>query len=308
MTMDIKPLIESAIQSLSNNCNIETIMLKAQTIAHILNDDKFKKWINCEQNGYTDNDQLPSYRIIGCNVYLDISRPYVGIVKNFSFPPGLMDKYDKRLFSMPFHNSLIEIDSFSKENGQITSEIIAAMYPKINKYINGDILNAKQGVSPSSLISIISTFKSKLLDFFLQLNDKLDINLDLDKIDNKKTIETIMNQTIYAGVVNTGSGEININNSNIINGNDNQISIEKDLKKNLQDLLEKIKSIEITNKDDKQDLEQCINDIQNEIDAQHANPGIIRRALKVLKSIPLVVANKSIEIGIDKLLDMFAST
>ena len=219
-----------------------------------------------------------------------------------------MDKYDKRLFSMPFHNSLIEIDSFSKENGQITSEIIAAMYPKINKYINGDILNAKQGVSPSSLISIISTFKSKLLDFFLQLNDKLDINLDLDKIDNKKTIETIMNQTIYAGVVNTGSGEININNSNIINGNDNQISIEKDLKKNLQDLLEKIKSIEITNKDDKQDLEQCINDIQNEIDAQHANPGIIRRALKVLKSIPLVVANKSIEIGIDKLLDMFAST
>lgn len=209
---------------------------------------------------------------------------------------------------MPFHNSLIEIDSFSKENGQITSEIIAAMYPKINKYINGDILNAKQGVSPSSLISIISTFKSKLLDFFLQLNDKLDINLDLDKIDNKKTIETIMNQTIYAGVVNTGSGEININNSNIINGNDNQISIEKDLKKNLQDLLEKIKSIEITNKDDKQDLEQCINDIQNEIDAQHANPGIIRRALKVLKSIPLVVANKSIEIGIDKLLDMFAST
>ena len=84
--------------------------------------------------------------------------------------------------------------------------------------------------------------------------------------------------------------------------------LTKDLKKNLQDLLEKIKSIEITNKDDKQDLEQCINDIQNEIDAQHANPGIIRRALKVLKSIPLVVANKSIEIGIDKLLDMFAST
>lgn len=71
--MDIKSLLESAIESLSNNCSIETIMLKAQAIAYILKDDDFKKRINCEQNGYTDDDLLPTYRIIGCQVHLDIS-------------------------------------------------------------------------------------------------------------------------------------------------------------------------------------------------------------------------------------------
>ena len=117
-----------------------------------------------------------------------------------------------------------------------------------------------------------------------------------------------MNQTIYAGVVNTGSGEINIKNSNIINGNDNQICVEKELKENLQNLLEKIKSIEITNKDDKQDVEQCVNDIQNEIDAQRSNPGIIRRALKVLKSIPSIIANKGVEICIGMILEALATS
>ena len=33
--MDFKNILESAITSLSSNCSIETIMLQAQTIAHI---------------------------------------------------------------------------------------------------------------------------------------------------------------------------------------------------------------------------------------------------------------------------------
>ena len=117
--MDIKSLLESAIESLSNNCSIETIMLKAQSIAYILKDDDFKKWINCEQNGYTDDDLLPTYRIIGCQVYLDVYRPFIGSIQNFSFPPGLMGKYDKRLFSMPFHNPLVEIERYSSGVGCI---------------------------------------------------------------------------------------------------------------------------------------------------------------------------------------------
>lgn len=301
--MDIKSLLESAIESLSNNCSVESIMIKAQAIAHLLKDDNFKKWIDCEQNGYTDNDSLPSYRIISCNVYLDISRPYVGFVKNFPFPPGLMGKYEKRLFSMPFHNSLIEIERFSAGKGQITSEIIAVMYPKLNKYINGDIINAKQCVSPASLISIISTFKSKLLDFFLKLNDELEANIDLTKLGKNKTVETIMNQTIFAGIVNTGSGDISVKNSNVINGNDNNILVERELNEKIENLLEQIKCIEITNKEDEQDVNQSISDIKNEIRTQNPDSGIIRRALKVLKSIPSIVANKGLEICIGEILD-----
>ena len=305
--MDIKSLLESAIESLSNNCSIETIMLKAQTIAYILKDDDFKKWINCEQNGYTDDDLLPTYRIIGCQVHLDISRPFIGIIQNFSFPPGLMGKYDKRLFSMPFHNPLVEIERYSLGTGQITSEIIAGMYPEINKYIEGHIINAKQCVSPTSLTSIISTFKSKLLDFFLKLNDELETNIDLTKLGKNKTVETIMNQTIFAGIVNTGSGDISVKNSNVINGNDNNILVERELKEKIENLLEQIKFIEITNKEDKQDVNQSISDIKNEINTNKPDAGIIRRSLKVLKTIPTIMVNQGIAFCIDQLLEKLST-
>jgi len=60
------------------------------------------------------------------------------------------------------------------------------------------------------------------------------------------------------------------------------------------------------NATDKQDVDESIATIQGEIDNGNSNPGIIRRALKVLKSIPSVVAFHAIEIGMDKVLEMLS--
>ena len=129
------------------------------------------------------------------------------------------------------------------------------------------------------------------------------MNIDLTKLGKNKTVETIMNQTIFAGIVNTGSGDISVKNSNVINGNDNNILVERELKEKIENLLEQIKCIEITNKEDEQDVNQSISDIKNEIRNQNPDSGIIRRALKVLKSIPSIVANKGVEICIGEILE-----
>ena len=63
------------------------------------------------------------------------------------------------------------------------------------------------------------------------------------------------------------------------------------------------KCIEITNKEDEQDVNQSISDIKNEIRTQNPDSGIIRRPLKVLKSIPSIVANNGLEICIGEILD-----
>ncbi len=304
--MDLKNILESAITSLSSNCSIETMMLQAQTIAHILKDETFKSWVSCEQNGYNVDDKLPSYRIICCQVKVDIGQPFRGMVKNYSFPPGLLGKYDDQLFQMCFHNPIAEIERLSISDGPLKSEIIAAFYPKMNEYINGDILNARQIVSSANLTSIISTVKSKLLSFFLQLNEELDIDIDLTKLENKKTVSNIMNQTFYAGVVNTGTGNIDVNNSNIIGGKNNNITISDDLRSDILSLLQEIKSVTITNASDKHDADESIAVIQGEIDNVNSNSGIIRRALRVLKSIPSIVAVHGIEIGMDKVLSMLS--
>ena len=306
--MEIKTILESAIISLNNNSSIENILLQAQTIACLLKDEELKKWIKCEQLGYTDDDNLPSYRKIECQVKVDISQPFGKIIQNFSFPPGLMDKYEDRLFHIPFHNSLIEIEKLSSSEGMLHSEIIAGVYPEMNRFINGNIINARQITSPQSLVSIITTVKAKLLEIFLDLNEKYSINLDLNTIEmSKSNQKKIMNQTIYAGVVNTGNGSIDINNSNVISGNENTVSISDDKKKELLELLQKIQSICVLDKNDKQDVDESISAIRDELENKKSDSGVIRRALKVLKSIPAVIASEGIGICLEKAIEAFAT-
>lgn len=304
--MDLKNILESAITSLSSNCSIETIMLKAQTIAYILKDEAFKSWVNCEQNGYNVDNKIPSYRKISCQVKVDVAQPYGRMVNNYSFPPGMLGEYDDQLFHMCFKNPIAEIERHSVSDGILKTEVIGAMYPKMNEYIDGEILNARQIISPESLTSIITNVKSKLLSFFLRLNEELAIDLDLTKLENKKTVSSIINQTFYAGVVNTGTGNIDVNNSNIIGGKNNNITISDDLRSDILSLLQEIKSVTITNASDKHDADESIAAIQGEIDNVNSNSGIIRRALRVLKSIPSIVAVHGIEMGMDKVLSMLS--
>ena len=126
-------------------------------------------------------------------------------------------------------------------------------------------------------------------------------------MDSKKTIETIMQQTIYAGVVNTGSGDVNINDSNIINGNNNNITIDNELKKELDNLLKEISCLEINDVNDKEDIDKSITDIKKEINSSKSDAGIIRRSLRILKSIPTIIINQGIAFCVDQLLEKLST-
>ncbi|MEO7044575.1 MAG: hypothetical protein ABI091_04660 [Ferruginibacter sp.] len=95
--------------------------------------------------------------------------------------------------------------------------------------------------------TIIDTFKSKLLQFFLELNEDIGINVDFDAIQNKNKIEKIMNTTINAGVVTTGkNASISISNSNINGGQNSTIIISKTTSREIEEVLKLIeKSIDI---------------------------------------------------------------
>lgn len=166
--MEIKTLIESAIRSLSSNCGIELIMLQAQTIAHLLKDEGFKKWVDCEQNGYKEGD-VPSYRSIPCQVTFDIGS-YGGILTNQILPSGLLErKYNEYLFRLSIPNPITELEKLSQQDGVLGENIDAHIYPLIQKHSNGYILNAKKTTSCANVTPIMSTVKSKLLDFFSNL-------------------------------------------------------------------------------------------------------------------------------------------
>lgn len=217
----VKDLIEGIISDLADNKSISDIMLKAQTIAHFLGDEGFKKWISYEQHGYPSVTELPEYRITKCAVNANISN-IRGLFKNWTVPvDGLSDETVREALSrMRFLEPISEIEEFAKsKSGDLRMNVPAWTYSVIGElFPHSNVESAWLFTGASTASAIIQQVKSKLLDFFLELDEKLGANIDFQHIKSKGIVSSIMGQTIYninAAVANTGSGEININDSTI---------------------------------------------------------------------------------------------
>lgn len=166
---------------------------------------------------------MPEYRKIGCVIKLNIQHGF-NRVHNYDSPVDLVEeKFRDRLSHMPVHNSLVEVLDLSKKDGELKIIVPAFAYPILNKCIRGDIDGAWQKTTPTAMLSIVTKVKSKLLDFFLKLDEQMNMGIDFNQESNRKNISQIMNQTIYAGIVNTGNGSIETNNSTVIGGQSNNL-------------------------------------------------------------------------------------
>jgi len=64
--------------------SLTSVLRKAKIVAYSLQNDKFKNWIEAELNGYSEKDELPSYRKLISPVHGTFTGPR-GIKKMFSF-------------------------------------------------------------------------------------------------------------------------------------------------------------------------------------------------------------------------------
>lgn len=86
-----KEVADRLANSLITGEGIASVMLKAQMLASLLENDEFSNWVRYEQNGYSDGVIVPEYRRIGCSVKAHLSLPFGGMWQNMSVPPDLID-------------------------------------------------------------------------------------------------------------------------------------------------------------------------------------------------------------------------
>ena len=306
--IDLKKQIESIIEDLANDASIARILLKAQTIAFYIKDDTFTRWIKAEQNGYEDIKSIPDYRKVKCGVKANVSIPFRGIFTNMIVPVDAIEnkKIRESLSHIIVTEPISEIEEMGKADNEksLRMNVPAFAYNAINQfYPNGNIEDAWKFTNPSSASAIISIVKSKLLDFFLNFEQEIDINVNFDVMANKEKIQTIVNQTINAGVVNTGDGSVSINQSEIIRGN-KTTSIPNETCEKIKGLLKQMESLEKKMDNDEQDMAQYIFEIKQELDSKMPQPAIIKRALRALKTLKTIATEKAIEYGIDQLIPL----
>lgn len=308
----LKSLVDSVISDLTENKSIESILLKTQTICYYLKDEEFSTWIKHELNGYGDDEYpLPSYRKINCIVKVDISQPFGRMVKNYQFPCEYIDdeKICERLTHMPVYESLSEIELMMKNDKHgndltmAVSQYIVQNY--MSKHIEGNILVANKHINMNNIQAVISKFKSLLLTFFLELNDKMNWELNFDVMATKQIIKQIMvTNNINAAVVATegstiSTGAVSVENSHI--GNVAYSNEQKEFLSVLKDIEKLVKE------SGNQDLKDSVDIVKAETQKPKWNKKLMTMGLNAIKGVANGFVVKGLMAMVEKAIVMLGA-
>lgn len=111
-------LIIDLQKDILNNEDIKTILNKALMISNELNLKEFNEWINLELNGYGDMDNLPSYRILECELRANlIDQTGFNIVTASNVPiSNIPEDIYKQLMEIHINQSIFDLINICNEN------------------------------------------------------------------------------------------------------------------------------------------------------------------------------------------------
>ncbi len=247
-------LIDDLIDSLTEKNNrLTDILIKTKVLAFKLKNKPLINWIDSELNGYGENE-LPTYRIVNCQVKGTISNGYQR-ANNYPIPLlGIDKEYKDLLVHSPISQSISTLDDFVHSNGNQSMSMIipAELYNFLNQsFDSGFVVEyAAKNINRAQIVELITAARTKLLDFLLELNEEIGESEDLTKLSDpkKENINSLFNSSVFG------------NNTTIIVGDHNKqkVKINNTIKNDIDKLSDLFKS----NGVEQSDLESLKNIIE----------------------------------------------
>ncbi|MGV3599323.1 MAG: hypothetical protein ACO1PI_15785 [Bacteroidota bacterium] len=234
----IKELIDELSQS---KTSLTEILMRTKVLAHKLKNEEMKEWVNNELDGYPPLADLPEYRLITCRIRGSISNGY-RVQENFPIPIlHLDDKIKNFLMKFSVKESVASLESFSSINNEklLTSQILPEVYSLLSQNFTDDyqVISARQEISITSISQILTSIRSKLLDFLMDIGDIVDDENSIkpDEIEQAKSM-------FSSAVIG--------DNATIIVGNHNHQTVTNHITKgNFSELEKALKENKVDDKD-----------------------------------------------------------
>ncbi|MDE1207301.1 hypothetical protein [Tenacibaculum larymnensis] len=255
-------MIKELIKDLTyDEISLSQGLTRAKLIAYKINNDDFKHWITTELNGYTNDDKLPDYRIIPCEIFAVLEG--YGARKMVPYDLTNLDKdLNGQIYKMQAKQSVPTIEeglSNSSEQQYGYEDLPMQLVNMLREMSdNKFIVSVKRRIQLSQASHILNLTKQKLIDTLLELDSAFP-NLQDDyqnTTENNEKASTIINNHIYGdnSSSNIGVGEnITQKVENVYHQKiENILSDLKDLGVPEEDLLE-VKEI-VTKETDKVSL------------------------------------------------------
>ena len=268
--MDPKKLIEEVLIDLANNKSLTDVSTKIQIIVRLLGNDELKQWFEREFiTGYTDSKDLPDYRI---SQAVDIKASYLvpqgfGVwqIKGQSVPVANLgiEKY-KDIMKIRFEDTISAIIEFSKHPQDIAVTLNPYEKTLVQKVLgDAQIQSVHKVLSPATFQTIIDNVQSKIIDLFLELDEKVfNGQIDLTSKPVKEEIHQVITNNFTAGIIQTGAGTIEASNSTIAAKVDN---LSDEVISKLSSLTDEIDRIVKDEDEEHTEIAQEIVDIRAEL-------------------------------------------
>lgn len=221
-------------QAADHTVPLSTILRKCLVLASRLKHDELKSWVINELQGYkgVDNDDLPPYRIIKVTAKGHFLGPLGAQIANQPLPSVVMTAEHRWWATTAY--AAQGVAAYEGMIAKDASGFAAMSWPAdlVLKYqssfFDGYALNrAWQEIPMTSLVEIIDTVRTKLLQFALELeSDGLDVEAAISE-GKTEAIKPAVTQ-IFHTIINGGSPVIGGNAGHSFNIAENQIIVEGD--------------------------------------------------------------------------------
>jgi len=288
-------------------------LLKVQVLAFQIKNSKLKSWVDGELNGYNSSLDVPSYRIIPSMVLGNLEQQRFGGLLSRTRQRLPVEYLDKETFNLlkeaKIQNSVSELELMLKGDGTCQIPISYATSTKFNKIFGNEwvVNSAWSEISRTSLQGILSSIKSKLLTFVLELaeeiGEKENINImDKKKIDNlfDKTIGNVTGGTVNISIGSESIQTISTGENAVVNVTKGKnikqkidVKVQEDLSKFISELKSGLTqlSLEI---EDQNDIILEMSRIESQLGREKPKLDIINEALKVIHGILLGVTGNAL--------------
>lgn len=266
---DIVEILSSGDEGTTN------ALLKTKVLLFSIGKKDLAAWVDYEINGYPNESILPEYRVINTRVLVNANngaRSYNG----FPIPLGHLsvdELTDANTSAVMISISQIEKLVMSAGDNQYLQQPIPleiAYYYAKNLEEGYEITSCYKQIAIHNFTSILTQVRSRLLDFILELSDRVDgLPEGVNMMEKLKTIDmsSMFNNSIFG------------DNAVINFGNENSFNIKNEVKKNDFESLKNVLSKHGVSESDIEDLKKSIendvgNDIEKSIDNKKYGPKV----------------------------------
>lgn len=309
--MDIKKLIEEVLLDLGNNKSLTDVSSKIQIIVRLLGDEKLKSWYTYEfVTGYKDQE-LPEYRIshaVEIKANYIVSRGFSAWKLSGQSVPVAnlgLEKY-KEIMTVRFCDTISAIIEYSKHPKDVAMSLTPYEQMLVQKVLGeAHIQNVHKVLSPSTFQTIIDNVQGRIIDMFMDLNERVfNGELDLKSNSAKKEIHQVITNNITAGIVQTGPGTIEANNATIAAKIEQSPSADVIAK--LNSLADEIERMAKDADDEFNDIARELIDIRMELSKSQPNSSFLKKSFKALTWGTTVSCKTTIEELVKKAIEFLS--